>query len=348
MQWLALLIPFVLAVIYKVFFHEDFNWLEFAAALLISVLTIFAFTAIYTHSIAVDRKLVSGYVVGKQFIPEHEVTICLPVSCGEDCTTIQCHQQTIPDDYDLFIGAMKPNIFEKKKANYNGELYGTKGKSIDISKERYYNLVLGDTAAWIEQYQNNLKKSKTSLYRELKDKRYPYIHMPKIYDAYKVTRIIDLRGASLETSVIEKLSKINSSLNYLNINIGVIITTYPDEFVKYTENYWLGGNQNDFVTIIGVDANDNISYVDSIVWGNEYLKIKVKDTILDNVKSIKELSKIIDILYETVKEVGFKEMDFSKFNYLKVQFPFVTILWLYLTNIFVTIIVLEIFRRNEY
>lgn len=348
MQWLALIIPFVIAILYKVKAHRDVTWLEYFGALALSVTAVITITTLYTYGLGKDEKLVSGYVTGKQFIPEHQITVCVPVSYGKNCTTTQCHQETVPDKYSLFVGLELPNDWTRKKDSYNGDMFGTEGDhGISISKKEYTNLILGDYSSWLEYFDNPLRKSKSSLYRNVDKEKYPIVPTPEIYERYKVNRLTILNSIVVR-DINPLLQELNSKLNYTAVNCGVIITTYPDDFPQYLENSWHGGNPNDFVVVIGVDDQKNIKYVDTVAWGNEYLKIKVKDDILNKVKNLDKMNDIPQILYDNIKTTGFTPADFSKFNYIKTQFPMWLLALTYILTIIVTVIYLEWSRGNEY
>jgi hypothetical protein len=199
----------------------------------------------------------------------------------------------------------------------------------------------------METFENPLKRSKKNLYKEVKDKKYPYLDTPRIYDLYDINRITYLNGLSENQDFHTKLNSINSQLNKFNVNVGLIFTNYSTEFPEYLENSWRGGNPNDFVVILGSDKN-NIIYVKTISWGNDYLKIKIRDDILNNVQNINEVDKIIDIVYKDINEKGFIEMDFHKFDYIKTEFPTSAIIIIFVLSIISSIIICEVCKTNEY
>ena len=167
--------------------------------------------------------------------------------------------------------------------------------------------------------------------------------MPHIYGYYKLNRIIGITDQKAN----DKLNEINTKLNNFDINIGIVVTDKPEDYVREQENYWQGGNPNDFVIFLGKNG-DNISYVDTIAWENNYLKIKIRDNILNSKLQLTDLDKILDIIYGTIREVRFKEMDFNKFSYIKTQFSLGALIGLYILSIIASVGIMEYFRQNEW
>lgn len=86
------------------------------------------------------------------------------------------------------------------------------------------------------------------------------------------------------------------------------------ESAFWQESYWNGGNKNEFNVCIGVDADNNISWVKVISWTtNEVLKLEVRDAILD-MKTF-QIHTIARYLAKYVPP-RFVRREFKEFDYL--------------------------------
>ena len=348
MHWLSILIPFIIIAFFKIACKKEITWPKFLASMLAPIAVCIAFTMIYTHFITQDEKLVSGYVVGKEYVPAHSETRTGVTTDSKGNAHTYTYTVYISDRWTAFISENKYVPTERRRAAYGGDAYGEEGSPISIEHEKYDTLELGEPAAWIEQFTNNLKKTKTSLYRRSDSKKYPNVEMPEIYDGWYVNRVVALNGVRVP-NVNKQVNIANSLLSRTNINFGFIITTYPDDFPKYLENKWTGGNPNDFIVVIGTDPQGSIKYASPIAWGNEYLKVKVRDDILNAVPNVKDLGKAVQMVYADVKKSGFTEEDFNKFDYLQVNFPPNILILLYIINIIICciIMVVEVEKADE-
>lgn len=352
MLYFTFIIPILICVFYFFKFKKNINFIEFIISLALIPLSIIVLTNIYSLYNGRDYKVISGYVVGKKYIPAHTETR-VGIRCTGSGKYRSCSSYTyivhIPDDYDIYISKNKPTNFLKYRESYNGESYGESHllDGIDVNKNFYYNCNLGDCAAWTRYFHNPLKLSKTTLFRIIKDKKYPKLDIPTLYNYIDINRITFLNQLKSNKDWHRELNELNSKLNYTNINIGLIFTTYGDDFGEYLSNIWRNGNPNDLILILKVN-NNSITGCKIIAWDNEYLKIKIKDDIINNKINIDEIDKILDILEKNIKKIGFVEKNMSNFNYLKIEFPIGYIIFLYLFTIIETIIVLEFFKMNDF
>lgn len=349
-QWFALIIPIVILLIAKFKFNYEITWLEFLLSSIVVIVFIILSTYAYTNYISDDEILRSGYVTGKQFIPAHSETRVGIRSNSEGDTQVYTYTVFIPNNWDAFAGLNFCSNITKERAAHNGELIGNHGEvTFHINEQQYKNTVINSTAVWLESFKNPLKRSKYSLYKDIKDKRYACLEMPVIYNDYCIDRIVLLDNISLEQKILynKKLNEINSILNKFNINLGFVITKQAIEYVNYQENYWHGGNPNDFIIFIGVDNDKNIKYVKTICWENNYLKVKVRDDILNNVKKIDDFDTILSIVSADIEKYKFKVMDFNKFEYTQVELPLNINLLIYVGSIIISIIAIVITVNNE-
>lgn len=104
------------------------------------------------------------------------------------------------------------------------------------------------------------------------------------------------------------------------------------ESAFWQESYWNGGNKNEFNVCIGVDADNNISWVKVISWTtNEVLKLEVRDAIIE--MNTFQIHAIVRYLAKYVPP-RFVRREFKEFSYLPDP-P--TGMWVYVVSIIIMI-----------
>lgn len=353
MYAIAFVIPILICLYYKIKFQKNVTWLEFLGSLIAVPIIVGLLVMAYIGFKGHDSEIISGYIVGKKYIPEHQEmrtrTVCTGSGKNQSCHT-EVYWVTIPDDWDIYTGHYKPTNFSKGPAAHGGEEYGDQefGGGIDCTREKYYSTQVGDLAVWTRFFVNPLKLSENTLFRRMNDKKFPGLKAPEVYNYNDMNRITLLNGLSLNRDWHVEVNRINSELLNTNINIGLIFTKYDSDFLEYLQTIWRGGNPNDFIITMCVDNDKKIWKCKIIAWDNEYLKITVKDEILNSVKNAEEIDKILTIVKKNVVKIGFKEKDLSKFNYMKVELPVSFLIVLYIMTIVATVAILEWERQNEF
>lgn len=254
MIYFALIIPVLVAVLYKIAFRRKVTYGEFALTLVIALVATLITAVTYTTIGATDRMIESGYVVGKKHIPGHFETRVHTVCTGSGKSN-SCHTETytvwVGPTWTIYTDKIKETDLDVKPASYGGQQIGNLwGSAYSCSKDRYSVAQIGDIAAWKRFFLNPLKLTRSHLYKKVDDKKYPKPNHPEIYDLYKINRISFVGNVSLSSSnnyslINEHLNAINSYLNSTNINVGIVITTLPYEYGEYLENLWKGGKPND-------------------------------------------------------------------------------------------------------
>lgn len=343
----ALIIPTILCLVYKIKF-DSVSYKEFAIALIASVILIGISIGLYTLNIGHDAMIKSGWVIGKQYIPKHtELRVTTyPDSKGNLHT--RTYTVTIPDDYSLFLSTYKNNNIKKTVASYGGELIGSgSGICLDCTVLKYKNTTIGEPAVWKEMFLNPLKFSNSNLYKIIDNKEYSLPPKPKIFDYFDINRVTLLNELKLPKDIRTEVNNINSILNSLDINIGFIFTTYSDNYAEFLKNRWRGGNPNDFVIIVHCNKEGRILNVSVIAWENEYLKILLKDNILNKVKELKQVDDILFIAKETIMKIGFKPKNIKDFNYIKIELPWKFTIFTCIFVLLSSLGILEYFRRED-
>ena len=298
---------------------------------------------------SIDDELQSGYVVGKEYIPEHTETYTDTHTDANGNSYTETHTETIPDDWDIYMDYRMTRT-DTREAAYGGESIGRlSGVNADVDESYYNRTSLGEYACWWKVYTNPLKKNKRAFFSNEIWKRYEskMAPHPTVYDYRKVRRIISPDGVPFKDNN-DEINMINSMLNNTNINFGFIFTRLPHDYADALRNKWLGGNRNDFVIVCYVDAKNIIDYVDIICWENDMLKIQIRDTILNGKFNTNQTSELTTIVKDEVLKRRFIVSDFSKFEYLKVHLNGWHVLLLSFINIIITCGILYYCIYNEY
>lgn len=100
------------------------------------------------------------------------------------------------------------------------------------------------------------------------------------------------------------------------------------------KDYWINGNKNEFVTCIGVDATNLVTWVDCFCWENEGLKVAARNQLSEQIGKRLDAKSYIDWLGQEVPN-SWHRKHFKDFSYLTVEPAWWIVLLVYL---FVTII----------
>lgn len=188
---------------------------------------------------------------------------------------------------------------------------------------RWTAIKVGEPTSLSHSYTNYVKASPDSLFRKqglvdkYKDKLPSY--PGNVYDYYNLDRLVLVNGA-----MVSDINQWNKDLKELNADIGhqkqvniivVLTKNMPDEYFYALEQAWIGSKKNDVVTLINLDNDNKITWVQVMAWTTDKLAEVV---IKDNITAIGMLDreKIISSLKETVVKY-YHRKSMSDFEYLK-------------------------------
>jgi hypothetical protein len=163
----------------------------------------------------------------------------------------------------------------------------------------------------------------------------------KIYDIYKIDRVILLGNINFNTEFLNKeLSEILKILGpQKQANIIIVITDNPDDSIAYAlRAKWDGFKKNDIVINIGVDESNVVQWTKVFSWSkNEMVNIVLEDEIYKHFsKKPIESNYLILAIFHNVTQY-FERRSMKEFEYLTQDAVMVpTYLW-------VTLILLSIF-----
>lgn len=223
--------------------------------------------------------------------------------------------------------------------------------------EQYYPI--GYSTASIHTYENKVQAS-YSIYRhkeidlsEYKNKLPKY---PKIEnDDYTVDRFVGKVPNKKE--VLKKLNKVNSNLNwtenpnnkkgtksYKQVNIIFVnLGNVSKDYGYALQDYWQGGNKNDYVICFGTKGN-KITWSYSFSWSEvESLKTDTNNYMLDKA-DLNNFTITIDDIGKMI-ENKFVRKQFADFSYLTIEVSTTAKVFVYIIT-FINCLIM--FRYNKY
>ena len=209
--------------------------------------------------------------------------------------------------------------------------FNDKYPNTDKELEQYWKI--GTPTASVHSYKNKVQAS-YSIYKfeDVDLQSYPRLpEYPKDVTNYNtIDRIIG--DVPNKQKALDKLAEVNSKLNvtvydkedkknksYKEVNIIFVnMGDVSSDYGSALENYWKGGNKNDFIIAFGSDKDFNITWAYPITWSeSELLKIKVRDYML-NLKNVEDFVPIVDDIANMI-ETDFTRKEFADFEYLNIE-----------------------------
>jgi hypothetical protein len=314
MESLLLLLFFPLAwpFIAKRIWSHTINWQEMALQILIVVSLTTGVWQLGKYGQMADTEIWNGEVISKlrehgHYVRSYECN-CHEVcsgddeneSCSSECDTCYEDHYTVKWSADTTVGGI---IFDEKDSTW---------RSVYNSPDppAFVRCTPHEPASLPKRYTNYIQAVPESLFNTHQDLSVLYKDMipeyPKVYDFYKIDRIIDV-GAGL-TPEVHKI--LNDGLNHELIALGhskqtniiLFVTNIKDPMYRYAiENAWLGGKKNDVIAFIGTE-NNKIIWTDVMTWalnsGNELFQV----TTRDDLKKIGEINptKVVSVISENI------------------------------------------------
>jgi len=323
---------FVSAAINKLLWKEEITIAEMGCNFLIMLVLLGIFWGVSVSSGLRDTEILNGEVVDKKkervgcrhSYPCNCYTTCFGgknSTCSTHCST--CYSHSFDNDWVI-------------KSNLGNFFINTLDSQGLKEPPRWSEVKTGDPVSKEHSFDNYIKGSETSIFgkkitlskEELKEMP---IYPNKVFDYYKVNRVIDLAGALS----VEELKKANEQLAEMlkstgfqkQANVVIILTNKTEEFaLKLLEN-WYGGKKNDAVIVIGLSAN-KIEWVRLHSWSlHSIFDVKLRDAILD--LETFDMSKIIVETQSQLNE-NYARRSFKEFEYLRWQImPSDQSLWIF-------------------
>ena len=190
-----------------------------------------------------------------------------------------------------------------------------------------------EAVTWTQRYENRIQASHSVLkFRELsKEEKVGLYELPKPDWDHNCDSIIGDGGPTYHAGN-KRLTQWNAKVgprpwNHYKVACRIWIVVFKDQPLQKAldqENYWYGGNKNEFILCVGVDKDYKVKWSHVISWTkNERLKIQAKDAVkIGQQLDLVDAADTVGILcYNSYLRRSFKE-----FNYLHIE-PTPTMIW---------------------
>ena len=281
-----LIIPLLIAVISFIFL-KGITWQEFLLLMGAVVMIAGISSALCYYNNLYYNEIWNGQVVSKdreRVHCRHSYSCnCRTVTSGSGKNqTTSTHCDTCYEhshDYDYIV---------RDNTGYSYDIDTVDRQGL-ITPPRFESVEVGEPTAHLSSYKNYLKASSDTLFRKdfvnekYKGKlpEYPNI----IYDYYRLTRVVTANFALENKKQWDNaLSEINGKLGKKKqSNIILVLTkNQSQDYVQALDQYWRGGNKNDVIIIINIDATNKIEWVSTLVLAkDDMLKIQLRDNLMD-------------------------------------------------------------------
>jgi len=344
--WLLLLIPIAVTVGMLMFYRKKVSWWEYLSLFGVSALIILISKLIITTSMTSDTEYWSepAYKVvydgaWDEWIVDECSYDCFCTedkdgnetcsTCWEDCSYRASHNASwkivsksgrsfsiSESEYKRIVGKWGN---EKRTGNHSGR---NKHYDHGIYESTCEDKNLAECIVSSHSYENKVQAANTEYkFDEVTEKEvaeFKLYEYPEIYENYKQSHIL---GSGDETfrEAVQNMDALNAELGpdkQLKAFI-LIFKNQSEQAGIMQENYWKGGNKNEFVLTIGVDNNNNIQWAHPFTWSeNVAVKSNIRSFVAKQGKL--NLAKVSSYMYGELDK-NFERKHFKDFNYLTVE-----------------------------
>lgn len=361
MVYFCFIIPFIAAVILLVFYKKHVVWWELAVPIAASTIFILVAKAICIHSLTTDEEYLGGYITQVRYYEDWNEYIhrtcaykCGKSTCYRDCSYVKYH----PEYWEAISTVGTFNISEQKYKKLLNQ-FGATPVFRELHRNSYTNdgdMYSGDwkndnatlePAVVSHNYENRPKAAVNVYHFDKPDsadvRQYKLFEYPPIYDVYKQDALLGYN----DPKAARMLQILNSRLGapkQLRVFI-LVFKDQPREAAIMQENYWEGGNKNEFVICIGIDAQQRVKWSHDFSWTErEDSKVETR-TFIEN-QGILDLPAIVDFTYTELNE-KYERKNFADFNYLNIEPTLKQVVWIFIFTIIVNIGVAVWVVKNE-
>lgn len=361
MIWLAIIVPIMTSLILLAWFPQKVVWWEFLILFAVTPLIIIACIASGESSMTTDKEYWGSYVIEARYYEDWNEKVSCRHPIYQDVASTDSKGNTTYTS--VYVG--DEHFYDVDYHDEYWRLYDNIGKSYSTSERKFIRLTKrwdnrtfqdlrrsyhtddGDmyktlfdkkdpnteTITTIHSYKNKVQASSSVFnFPEVKDAtglhQYPHtnnLYAPSIigtvHDFKKANRILDIHNAKLGSSHQVRVW----FLFFHNVDMSVALTQ---------ENYWKGGNKNEFVVCIGLDREQQVMWCKPFTWCEvDELAATVRNEVAGQEGKI-DTVKLAEFTVNEVKN-KWQRKEFKDFEYLKVNLPS----WCYITVWVMTILV---------
>jgi len=351
--WGAVLIPFIMVAILLVFFQRRTKWWEAGIPLVVSFLLIGGFKLMAENFGTKDMEIWNGWTTQARYYEKwneyiHQ-TCSMCVSYNKDgmctstmyydCSYVSTHQAR----WEITDSNGTEHGIDQDTYQYFVKLFGHKPLFVDM--KRNFHTIDGDqyrvnwpqTDATVEpvnvsyDYENRVQASRSVFnYERISDSRAKELNLfayPEV-QLFKYPSILGDCGPQTKEAN-ERLRFHNSVLGAKKqLRMWVLCTDSQDpQFGQLQESYWVGGNKNEVVAVLGEGWVHVFSWTDDktpIIETRDFFKSQGRENLIQDV----------DFMAQKLGE-GFRRKNFDEFSYLTVEPP----LWAVIVTYVVTFLI---------
>ena len=323
MVFLTFLIIPVLICVFSWFLTNKITWKEFLAQILAINFIIGIMSILILNSNMSDREVWNGQITKKwteKVSCRHSYSCHCVTHHSTSCSKRGCHtssytvcQTCYEHSYDR-VWRTENNIKESWGIN-------TIDRQGLREPTRWTKIEIGEATSSLHSYDNYIKGSPDSLFHTGRINEKEVAGVPEypdhIYDYWKLNRLItigvNVQEKDLWNKQIATISGELGSLKQVNVLI-VLVKGKSHDFYYTLERIWLGGKKNDVIPVIGLDADNNILWVEVMSLSNEEFKVYLRNDLLN--LNILDRDKVILTIKDNVKNRYIRK-PMKDFEYLK-------------------------------
>jgi len=345
--WFAFAIPIIVILVQLVLFRRRVVWWEFLLQFFIPVIIILICKLTVELTQARDTEYWGGWATTAQYYEywdEYIYQTCTrEYACGTDANgnTTYCTETydcSYVDYHYAYWQIYDSNGLTRQisEGQYNKLVrqFGATPEFVDMKRDYHwtdgnmYQIFWDGNPATLEpvitkhSYENKVAVSKSVFNFEDVDEetaaKYELYEYPDIYNVYELPIILGNGGPTH--------TKAEKRFQYLNATLGAkkqvrfwvcMFMNQPLEAGFFQENYWKGGNKNEFILTIGVDKNYNVQWCHPFSWSEvEILKVEAREYVAP--QKMLDLVDIADWLGPKI-DAQFIRKPFAEFDYLTVE-----------------------------
>ncbi len=340
------LVPILVMVVARVVFHHKTTIEESILQVLIPVALIAAIWYPTRYHGASDVELWNGEVIAT--IPEKRAcptgwrssqdSFCTEydtrqVYAGESCSGTgkdrTCHsvynteyEYDFPWERRYFIKTSF-DTHEVRRIDRQGVKYPPKFSAVNV----------GDYAAAKNGYSNWLRAAAGNIYFEdgkVEEKYKDYLpaYPIKVYDFYKVDRLVVVGDVTVDRSVNDKIGNILKELGpKKQMNIVMVVadaSVLGQDYPYALRKAWFGFKKNDAVIFVGIKDNV-LQWAEVMSWSKQSLfNVELRDAILSQLNKPVNFDRILDDT-KTIGLTTYERRSMKEFEYLKKDIPIPTL-----------------------
>lgn len=374
LTWFFLLIPIIVAILLLIFWTKKVVWWEVGAMIVPSLIFIslmkwamVSYNTSDTEYLGSYIKTVTYYEPWDEEVPcQHPIYCTRTVSyeCGDGKTSRTCtrteeyecgRQHAYDVDYHPAHWEKEDNFgsehgisqgeYNRLKKRFNTAEYFTElsrdyhsidGDSYSTDWDRLpeHSDVITSSGSYTNKIQASHSVFKFETINEKEKKRWKLYNYPNIVDGYQPVVL----GKKISGTTDRKLQFINGYYGP-NKQFKLFILFFKNQsmsIVHKQRSLWDGGNKNEMVICIGIDASGKFEWVDAFSWMDKpRLEVEIEDYF--NTNEDVNLYNFSGWLPEQV-EKHWKRKQFKDFQYLQIELTETQIWWILIIVIIYNII----------